>query len=511
MEAQSILTPHPDAANILDVDLALQNPTYKVVGLLAWLIVGTSIVGVYLFPRLILEASRVLAYFLVARLILSIVYYVVGRVRCHRWESILWSQQNRDDHELDKVHHVVIIPNYKEPAEILTRTLESLAVQDQAQSRLTVVLAMEEREPGARAKAEALRTRFGERFAHLLITLHPADLPGEVAGKGPNQAWAARQAKRELVDRLGMSIEWMTVTSCDADSVLHPDYYAALTRLFAEDPGRQHRFWYAPISYDNNISSTIGPIRLMALFSNGLRLGQLANPLEATFPVSVYSLSFQMAHKVGYWDPAVISEDWHMFLRCIFATQGKASLKPVYLPTSADAVTGATAWQSLSRFYQQQLRHSWGAEDVGYVLQQFRRPTGTPFHIKLRWLMRLLYDHLLRSSSWFVLVAGTLLPVAYYGTPEIAAPGYALQPILTQLGRVFGAGGSILMWVSERIRCQPEGERPHRSALVHDLISWALLPIITLAFGALPSLHAQTKLMVGSPMAFRRTPKSISA
>ena len=509
MEAQSVLTPHSDTAHILDVDLALQNPSYKVVGLLAWLIVGSSFVGVFLFPRPLLEASRLLAYFLVARLILSLIYYAVGRARCRRWESFDWSQQNRDDPQFDQVHHVIIIPNYKEPVEILDRTLESLAVQDQAQSRLTVVLAMEEREPGARAKAETLRTRYSGRFAHLLITVHPADLPGEVVGKGSNQAWAARQAKQELVDRLGMSLEWMTVTSCDADSVLHPDYYAALTRLFAEDPERRYRFWYAPISYGNNTFSTVGPIRLMALFSNGLRLGQLANPLEAAFPVSVYSLSFQMAHEAGYWDPAVISEDWHMYLRCIFATQGKASLRPIYLPTSVDVVSGWTVGHALADYYQQQVRHSWGAQDVGYILQQIRRRTGTPFHTKLRWLVRVLYDHLVRSTSWFVLVAGTLIPVLYYGTPDIAAPGYTLQPILTQLGRVFGAGGSILMWISERIRCQPESERFQRSALVQDLVSWALLPVITLVFGALPSLYAQSKLLVGSEMTYRRTPKSI--
>jgi cellulose synthase/poly-beta-1,6-N-acetylglucosamine synthase-like glycosyltransferase len=509
MGAQSVLTPRSNTALILDVDSSLQNPSYKVVGLLAWLIVGSSIAGVFLFPRPLLEASRILAYYLVARLILSLVYYVVGRVYCRRWESYGWAERNRDNPQLDKVHHVVIIPNYKEPVAILERTLESLAVQDQAQSRLTVVLAMEERETGARAKAEALRTRFGEQFAHLLITLHPADLPGEVVGKGSNQAWAALQAKRELVDRLGMSLEWMTVTSCDADSVLHPSYYAALTRLFAEDPQRQHRFWYAPIIYNNNIASTVGPIRLMALFSNGLRLGQLTNPLEAAFPVSVYSLSFQMAHEAGYWDPAVISEDWHMYLRCIFATQGKASLRPIYLPTSVDVVCGETVGQALTDYYRQQVRHSWGAEDVGYVLQQIRRRTGTPLYIKLRWLLRLLYDNLLRSSSWFVLAAGTLIPVLYYVTPEIAASGHALQPILTQLGRVFGASGSILMWISERIRCQPKGERLQRSMLVQDLISWALLPIITLVFGALPSMYAQSKLLVGSEMTFRRTPKSM--
>ena len=34
----------------------------------------------------------------------------------------------------------------------------------------------------------------------------------------------------------------------------------------------------------------------------------------------VAALSLQLAVQAGYWDPHVISEDYHMYLKCFFAT-----------------------------------------------------------------------------------------------------------------------------------------------------------------------------------------------
>ena len=41
----------------------------------------------------------------------------------------------------------------------------------------------------------------------------------------------------------------------------------------------------------------------------------MANPLHYKLPFAVYSLALDLAVEAKYWDPAVIPEDWHMFLR----------------------------------------------------------------------------------------------------------------------------------------------------------------------------------------------------
>lgn len=68
-----------------------------------------------------------------------------------------------------------------------------------APSRLTasrrnqVYLAMEQREQNVETKAARFTIEFSMKFRSIDFTVHPADIPGELAGKGSNMAWAARK------------------------------------------------------------------------------------------------------------------------------------------------------------------------------------------------------------------------------------------------------------------------------------------------------------------------------
>src|ERR671934_363309 len=55
-----------------------------------------------------------------------------------------------------RLHHLVIVPTYKESDEILSETLECLSRQTAPRDRITVVLAFEERDPQAPARAARL-------------------------------------------------------------------------------------------------------------------------------------------------------------------------------------------------------------------------------------------------------------------------------------------------------------------------------------------------------------------
>jgi hypothetical protein len=58
---------------------------------------------------------------------------------------------------------------------------------------------MEAREPNVELKAMTLVSEFVKKFRFVDFTLHPADIPGEAAGKGSNMAWAARKASERYV------------------------------------------------------------------------------------------------------------------------------------------------------------------------------------------------------------------------------------------------------------------------------------------------------------------------
>jgi hypothetical protein len=52
---------------------------------------------------------------------------------------------------------------------------------------------MEQRESNADTKALRFINEFQKKFRSIDFTIHPSDIPGELAGKGSNMAWAARK------------------------------------------------------------------------------------------------------------------------------------------------------------------------------------------------------------------------------------------------------------------------------------------------------------------------------
>lgn len=51
---------------------------------------------------------------------------------------------------------------------------------------------MEQKEPEAASKAASLISIFKSSFSHIQATIHPSGVPGEIAGKSSNVAYAAQ-------------------------------------------------------------------------------------------------------------------------------------------------------------------------------------------------------------------------------------------------------------------------------------------------------------------------------
>ncbi|HZU75163.1 MAG TPA: hypothetical protein VFA70_00260, partial [Dehalococcoidia bacterium] len=305
----------------------------------------------------------------------------------------------------EDVRHLVIIPSYKEDEAMLSRTLASLARQHDPE-QLHVILAMEARDPGAELRARRLVRRYRHLFGGLYTTFHPAGLAGEVAGKSANEAWAARWARQNLFGPGGLDLLRTTVTSCDADSVFHPSYFACLTFKFATDANRYRRFWQSAILLHNNIWESPSPLRVASALAGVHILSNLVRRNRMMFPQSTYSLSMQMADDVGYWDTDVIPEDWHMFLKCFFAFRGRVHVEPIFLPTGNDAVLSGSYPASLRMAYVQHKRHAWGSSDVPYAILQSVAHPEIPWRRKGRRLAALLGNHLIWATHWFILSLG---------------------------------------------------------------------------------------------------------
>ncbi len=481
-------------------------------GLVTWLVVTALVWGALLLPRAV--AVAVLAFdlfwlWLSYRTVWNawVSWRRVRRARATDWryEYRIAQAFGRAFAAWEDIYHVVIIPNYKEPESILRRTLSSLAAQQNA-DQIFVVLAMEAREQGGGAKAHRLMEEFRGRFAGIFATFHPAGLPGEVAGKSSNENWAARAAKRRLVDELGYDLNYLTITSCDADTVFDPAYFACLTYKFGTDPRRYRRFWQSPIVLTNNIWDTPAPLRVGSALSDIHILGNLSKRDRVVFPQSTYSLSLRMAHEVGYWDPDVIPEDWHMFLKCYYAFRGRVDVEPIYLPTGNDAVRAGGLWRTFVEAYHQKKRHAWGASDIPYAIRQMLAHREMPPWRRVRRVIALWANHLLWSTNWFLLTLGWWLPIAVRRLAGLDVDVSHLHALarLSLTACLLPYVAAILIAARFRPPTPSWWRLRHR---VVALLMWAALPVTSLFFGALPALEAQTRLMLGKRLEYRCTAK----
>lgn len=490
---------------------------YAVPGLLSWVIAIGCVAGMVLHPAQWRAVATVFVAYLVGRMLLTTCFAFAGEVRCRAWAKRDWTADEATDGPAGfspaEVRHVVLVPNYKEPLDVLIRTLEGLAIQHEARERIIAVLAMEEREPGSRRKGEELAARFADRFLNVLVTVHPADLPGELACKAANMTWAAAEARAQL-DRLGIPVERATITSCDADSVMHPSYYAAVSHLFAHDERRWRRFWQAPMLYYNNIWSVPAPIRYSTWLIQAGHMAELNWPFYASLPISTYTLSMQLAEETGWWDPAVISEDWHVYLRCLFEREWDVHQTAVFLPTRSDATDGPSPARALVNRYHQVLRHAWGAEDVGYMLSEMlerRRPPGVRAVARLA---QVTHDHVMRVAGWFFVVSAYALQAAaqhaYAGGSSLRAVRIPPPPTLQYL---FAVGGVCIAATIalELFRNPPPRTVAFGRVAAEIAAMWFLAPLMGLLLGVVPALHAQTKLALGLPLAWRVTPKRLAS
>ena len=176
-----------------------------------------------------------------------------------------------------------------------------------------------------------------------------------------------------------------------------------------------------------------------------------------------------------------------MFLKCFFATHGDLKLIPVYLPTSLDAVEGETVLETLAHYFRQQVRHSWGAEDVGYIIQQWGRTPEMSLCRKLLCLIWVLHHHALRSTAYPLLVFG-LLSAVVTGSPLIEVPGTGFLYLGHLWFTVLAAALAVVaIWVASKTRSSGFWDGVGIGDAVGVLLAWALTPLMALVFATPPA------------------------
>lgn len=435
---------------------------------------------------------------------LAIIATIAHR-RIKKAEQENWLIKARTLPDFKKVNHLLIIPNYQERLEKLRKTLNVIAQQTFPKKRLFIVLAMEEREgEAAKERAQMLSNEFKNIFGGLYATFHP-DIDGEVKGKSSNQAYGAIWAKKKLVDELGLDIDFMTVSSVDADTLFDPQYFAYLSYLFLTDKNRYLHFWQSATVYYNNIWYVPAPIRVVSIISSVWRIGVLVRH-ERLIPNSVYSLSLKMLDTIGYWDTDVIPEDYRIFFKAFYALQGKVSAVPIYLKTSMDAAQSTSYIKSLKNKYEQEKRWAWGVSDDPFFIKGWFTVPNISFFTKTSYVFRVVSDHFLWPVNWFIITIGANLIPLFNPAFTQTALGYNL-PKLSSFVLTSCLLALLVMLV---IDYKHKPRKPaHISGLRQALmpLEFFLMPISGLFLSALPGLIAHMHLMLGKRLEYKVTEK----
>ena len=408
----------------------------------------------------------------------------------------------------DHLTHVVILPFYKEPAEVVRASIASLAAVNYDKKNLIVVLATEAR-AGAEAQevAECMKAEWGDVFGKFLITVHPADIPGEVAGKGSNASWAAEVVRTDVLDPHGFRYEHTLVSIFDIDTVVYPDYFNCLVWHFmtAEHPLKSS-FQPVPV-FNNNIWDTTPFARVVAMSSTFWEMIQQERPERiATF--SSHSVSFKALYEVGYWQRNMVSEDSRIFWNLLLANNGDYRVVPLSYPVSMDANAAPSLFATIKNVYLQHRRWTYGVENFAYITYHFTKNKD----IKLRRRITIILQ---QAEGYWSLVTNPIMlfilgwaPI-FLGSREFhqTVLSYNL-PIMVRDLLIFAMFGLVVSSIISLSLLPPRPKRKHRFVYIVMALQWVLVPVTMIIFSAIPGLDAQTRLMFGKYMGFWITPKS---
>lgn len=413
-----------------------------------------------------------------------------------------WLKKAKALKTFSRCRHIVVIPEYKEPLHILRRTLDNLCVQDIPNEQLIVVLATEAKDPDADATGVLMEKEYGAKFHTFIVTKHPLS-QGEVAGKSSNMAWAAKEVVRILADSLDPA--YTTITSCDADAMLHPKYFSCLSYRFLTDEENTFHFYQGAILFYSNIWRIPMPNKLFNTINSIWNLSLLSQPTRF-INFSTYSLSLKTIIDVGYWDVDVIPEDYHLFFKVYFAKGSRVHTEGIFLPVLVDAAESHGFLKTVMNQYEQSKRWAWGVSDIPFVIRNAFLHTEIPLFDRVRRVTMILEHHIFWPANWFLLTIGSTVPPLInpaFGRTVLGHNLAQLSSSILTLSTIFLVIVFIIDW-----RIRPPKPKDYAAWKLPFLyLQWFTLPIISFFLSALPGLDAHTRLMLGKRLEYRVTEK----
>jgi cellulose synthase/poly-beta-1,6-N-acetylglucosamine synthase-like glycosyltransferase len=420
------------------------------------------------------------------------------------------SETKNDSILPSQIYHGVIIALYNENYDVLGPTLKTIYDSDYDPKHLFVVIAYEQRGgEAAKQTVASAKKAYKGKFADLLIVEHPADLPDEIIGKGPNITFAGRHFA-EYVKNKNINPDNVIITTLDCDNRPDPKYFSYLTYEWIMTPNRQHAAFQPIALFTNNIWDAPAPMRVIAASNSFWNVISTMRPhMLRNFASHAQGLSALIG--MDFWSTRTIVEDGHQYWRSFFHLDGDYEVIPLRIGIGQDAVLSNTYRKTLKAQFIQLRRWAYGASDVAYVANNLLRKD-RKVSIIAGWtrFFRLLEAHLTQACIAPIIAIGAWVPL--YLNSEAAHRTIIandLPLVVARIQSIAIIGLMITVCVSITM-LPPRPKRYKKSKGITMVLQWVLMPINAIVYSSASAYTAQIRLLLGKYMEkFDLTEKAI--
>ena len=387
--------------------------------------------------------------------------------------------------------HGVIIATVNESREILEPTIKSVIDSDYDIKKIILIIAYEERAGEETEKrVKQLILDYKPYFKDAFAVKHPANIPGEVIGKGGNISHAGR-AFADYLKKKEIDPENVIVTTLDADNRPHKLYFAALTYMFCVAPKPLKASFQPLPMFTNNIWDAPTLMRVIATGNNLFYIVLTKRPhLERNFSAHAQSMKSLIA--MNFWSVRTVVEDGHHFWRSFFYFDGDYRVYPISIPIYQDAVLADGYIKTLKAQFIQLRRWTYGVSDVAYIADKgfYHKNKISKINVFVK-LFRTLEGHVTWATGTILIFGAAFIPSLLH--PQSFAANQ-LPIIVSRIQQIGLIGLFASVYVSlVTLPPRPSRIKRHRSFLM--LIQWVLAPVASLIYGTLTAFNSQTRLM----------------
>lgn len=480
-------------------------------GILVWGTLLASIILTFVKPMAMIYFIILFDIYWVLKVINYSFYLIVAWTRFRRAKQVDWRQKLVGLSGLEEKRHVVFLTLFNETWDVVKTAVQSVCDSVYDKSKFVIVVAGEEKKKdNYELILGKIKQEFGDCFGEIIGTLHPANLLGEISGKGSNLNYSEREIKK-YIDARGWQYQDVICTIFDIDTVCHPQFFSYLTYLYCTHPRPTHSSFQPIALYNNNMWESPAILRIMAFGTTFWIMTSLARQ-DALVTFSSHCMSFQAIVDAGYHDKRIVSEDSRIFYQCLLANDGDYEVTPMYIPVSMDTVRDDKWWQSMKNLYRQQRRWAWGVEQTPFLLSELFKKTRKKFPLwkKIKWI----FLELEGKWSWCMvaLIITILGRLPMWVAPESVRQSalFFNAPYMLETLMMIAMTGMLLSALLSLPLLPPKPKKYQSYNYAIMLLQWILLPISLVFVSAIPAIDAVTHLMFGKYLGFNISQKKRS-